>query len=303
MNIKNLDLNLLRVFNAIYMARSVSRAATALDLTQPAVSQGLARLRNLIGDPLFIRASGGVAPTPHADRLAGPVREALWALENAVLQSTRFDPEHSDKTFHLHMTDIGEGRFLPELITAIRRRAPNVRIETLRVPTDEIGQALDHGRIDLAFGYLPVLKDTCCAHLLPDRYIVLLRRGHPLAARRTRKPIPLSDLQALDFVTVRTHAYTRDALRVLDLEHRIWLTTGHFMGLPGIIQATDLAAIMPRNIALSFAPIKRHIIIEADLPMRHFDVSLHWSRRYDADPANLWLRKLTLALYNHAPQE
>jgi len=303
MHIKSLDLNLLRVFDAIYAARSVSRAAVALDLTQPAVSQGLTRLRNLIGDPLFVRASGGVAPTPHADRLAGPVREALRALENAVLQSARFDPQRSDKVFRLHMTDIGEGRFLPGLITAMRRLAPNTRIESLPVPPAEIGPALDHGRIDLAFGYLPALRDTRNVRLFPDRYIILVRRGHPLAAGRPRRPIRLSDLQALDFITVRTHAYTRNALQALGLEHRIRMTTEHFMGLPSIIQVTDLAVIMPRNIALSFAPPEGHTIIEAAFPMREFDVSLHWSRRYDADPSNRWLRKLVLDLYAEPPEQ
>src|SRR3954462_7847567 len=119
-----IDLNLLRLFDAVYRARSVSRAAEQLELTQPAASQQLTRLRALIHDPLFVRAPGGVRPTPKAQRLAEPVRHALVTLEQALGESAGFDPGESKRTFRIHMSDIGEGRFLPPLMAALRAQAP-----------------------------------------------------------------------------------------------------------------------------------------------------------------------------------
>ncbi|MCC2675271.1 MAG: transcriptional regulator, LysR family-like protein, partial [Ramlibacter sp.] len=134
MHINLIDLNLLRLFDAVYRTGNVSRAAELLDLTQPAASQGLARLRALINDPLFMRAAGGVRPTPKAQRLAGPVRDALATLEQALGETAGFVPMQSSRTFHIHMSDIGEGRFLPQLMLALRERAPEVRIETRPLP-------------------------------------------------------------------------------------------------------------------------------------------------------------------------
>lgn len=300
MNIKTLDLNLLRVFDAVYSAGSVSRAAALLDLTQPAVSQGLTRLRTLIGDPLFIRAAGGVAPTPRAQRMAQPIHDALQALESAALDSAPFDPLQSDRRFRLHMTDIGEGQFLPRLAQAMRLRAPRAHIETMRLPVPELAPALDQGRIDLAFGFLPGLQDVQSAVMFQDRYIILMRRDHPFALKPHPAPIPLDDIRALEFIAVRTHAYTHTALEALHMQSRIRLTTEHFMALPTVIDSSDLAVIIPRNIARSFVPAERYAIVEADFPLREFDVGIHWSRRQDGDPAHRWLRSLVLELYQES---
>ncbi len=295
-----LDLNLLRVFDAIYTARNVSRAATALDLTQPAVSQGLTRLRNLVGDPLFVRAAGGVVPTVRAQRTAPAIHEALYALESAVQGSAGFDPAQAERVFRLHMTDIGEDQFLPRLITTARLRAPRTRIETMRVPLNDPEASMDQGRVDLAFGFLPGLKSMRSAILFQDRYIILMRKGHPFARQHGARLRTLDAIQTLDFITVRTHAYTRTALEALSAASRVRVTTEHFMALPALIEATDLAVIIPRNIALSFAPRGHYAIIEADLPRHEFDVGIHWSHRYDKDPANRWLRDLALELYQDA---
>lgn len=300
MHIKDIDLNLLRVFDAVYRTRNVSRAAEALDLTQPAVSQGLTRLRLLVKDPLFMRASGGVQPSPRADRLAPAVRRALGTLEEALSESVQFDPLQSKKTFRIHMSDIGEGRFLPDLMTALRQRAPGVRIETLPLPIASIADALDSGRTDFAFGFLPNVKDTQRVQLLKDRYIVLLREGHPFAAqyqrRRSGKAL-LDDLHQLEFVAGRTHSDTLRILQLLKLEDRVRLTAEHFMVLPAIVRATDLAVVMPRNIAQGFAAEGGYTLIEPPFPLRDFTVSLHWSQRFESDPGNRWMRQTLLDLF------
>lgn len=295
MHIKDIDLNLLRLFDAVYRMRNVSRAAELLDLTQPAASQGLTRLRALIHDPLFMRSAGGVQPTPKAQRLAEPVRQALAMIEQALGETAGFDPAQSSRSFHIHMSDIGESRFLPALMVALREQAPGVRIETRPVPGEQITGALDAGRIDFAFGFLPLVKDTQRLRLLADRYVVLLRAGHPFTRRRRAGKALLEALHELEFVGVRSHVDTLRIMQELRLEGRMRLVTEHFLALPSIVKATDLAAIMPRNIAQGFEG--GYAIVEPAFAQREFDVSLHWSRRFEADPGNRWLRALIEGLF------
>ena len=297
MHINDIDLNLLRVFDAVYRARSVSRAAESLGLTQPATSQGLTRLRLLVKDALFVRAPGGVMPTPKAERLAVAVQSALATLEQALNEAEQFMPAQSSKVFRIHMSDIGEVRFLPDLMVALRRLAPGVRIETSPLASSDIAQALDSGRIDFAFGFLPTVKDTQRVPLLKDRYIVLLREGHPFIKRRRSGQALLDDLHQLEFVAVRTHSDTLRILQLLQLEDRLRLSTEHFMVLPGIVKATDLAVVMPRTIAHLFAAAGGYTIIEPPFPLRDFTVSLHWSRRFEDDPGNQWMRQTIVALF------
>ena len=295
MHIKDVDLNLLRLFDAVHRTRNVSRAAELLDLTQPAASQGLSRLRTLIGDPLFMRTARGMQPTPKAQRLAVPVRHALVTLEEALGETAGFEPAQSGRTFHIHMSDIGESRFLPELMVALRERAPGLRIETRPVAREQITEALDAGRIDFAFGFLPVVKETQRMKLLEDRYVVLLRAGHPFTRKRRTGAALLEGLRELEFVGVRSHADTLRIVQQLRLESRLRLVTEHFMVLPAIVAATDLAAVMPRNIARGFEG--GYAIVEPDFPQRDFVVSLHWSRRFESDPGNRWLRGVIEALF------
>lgn len=304
MHIKDIDLNLLRLFDVVYRTRNVSRAAELLDLTQPAVSQGLTRLRLLIKDPLFMRAPGGVQPSPKADRLADAVRSALSTIEQAFNESVQFEPLQSRKTFRIHMSDIGESRFLPTLMMGLRESAPGVRVETSALPANTIGDALDTGRIDFAIGFLPTVKDTQHVQLLKDRYVVLLRAGHPFVQKFKRRKkngnALLEDLKQLEFVAVRTHSDTLRILQLLQLEDRLRLTTEHFLVLPAIVRATDLCVVMPRNIARGFAEEGGYAIIEPAFPLRDFTVSLHWSKRFESDPGNRWMRQSLLALHADA---
>jgi DNA-binding transcriptional LysR family regulator len=295
MHLKDLDLNLLRLFDAVYSTRKVSRAAELLDITQPAASQGLTRLRALMRDPLFMRSRGGVQPTPLAQRLAIPVRHALATLEQALGESTGFDPRASRRVFQIHMSDIGEGRFLPQLMAELRKRAPGVRVETRPVPREQITEALDNGRIDFAFGFLPMVKETERVQLLKDRYIVLLRKGHAFTRKRLAGKALLAALHDLEFVAVRAHVDTLRIVQQTGLEDQVRLVTEHFTVLPAIVAATDLAAIMPRNIAHEFSTA--YAIVEPDFPKSEFTVSLHWSRRFGAEAGNRWLRTVIEELF------
>jgi DNA-binding transcriptional LysR family regulator len=295
--LKDLDLNLLRLFDAVHRTGNVSRAAELLDLTQPAASQGLGRLRTLLQDPLFMRTAGGVQPTPKAQRLAAPVRQALATLEQALGESAGFDPAHAARTFELHLSDIGEGRFLPELMAALRERAPGVRLHSRPLPREQVMEALDAGRIDCAIGFLPLVRESQHVRLLDDRYVVLLREGHPFTRKRRTGAALLKALRELEFVAVRSHADTLRIVQQSNLQDRLRLVTEHFLVLPAIVRATDLAAILPRNIARGF---QGYAIVEPPFPQRDFTVSLHWSRRFEADPGNRWLRGVIEELFREA---
>jgi len=152
MNVRELDLNLLHVFAAVHAMRSVSRAAERLELSQPAVSHALTRLRLALRDPLFTRAPGGVRPTPKADQFARQVEAALQLLDVALHEAERFDAARSQRRFVVHMSDIGADEFLPQLMADIGACAPGVRVEAVQLAPEAIGPALEEGRLDLALG-------------------------------------------------------------------------------------------------------------------------------------------------------
>ncbi len=312
-----LDLNLLRLFDAVYRSGSVSRAADQLKISQPAASNGIARLRALLGDALFARVHGGVRPTPVADHLAVAVKAALDLLAGAMSRTRSFEPARSPRLVRLHMSDIGEARFLPALMTALHAQAPGVRVECRALPHSRIAGLLDSGELDFAFGFLPSVLSTERVALVQDRYVVMVRDGHPVlqraavparpagraatAARPTRRGVALADLRKLDFVAVRSHSQTVHILELLGLQDRVRLSASHFLALPAIVRSTDLAVVMPGHIARDFAAAGGHAVIESRLPLQDFTVSLHWSRRRESDPALTWLRGLIQKLFAPAP--
>jgi DNA-binding transcriptional LysR family regulator len=296
MDIRTLDLNLLRIFDAIYRERSVSRAAESLGLSQPAVSQGLGRLRRVMKDALFTRAAGGVAPTADADTLARTVQQALQLVHQALQNADRFDPASARRTFRLHMSDIGEAEFLPALMQHVRRRAPGLRIETQQLEYAQIENALDGARIDMAFGFLPGVEKTRSQRLLSERYVVMARADHPVLTPRPSR----AELARLDWVVVRHHTETARVLERLGLADRVRLSIPHFMVTPAILGRTDLAVVLPQRIATKFAHGGGFIVAHPRWGLTDFTVAVHWSARMHRDPANEWLRRLVIELF-HEP--
>src|SRR5712675_2553936 len=157
MNVLDVDLNLLRVFDAVLREKSVTTAAAGLRLTQPAVSNALARLRALFDDALFVRTQAGMDATPFARELGEPVRQALALLESALAHGPGFDAATSARAFRFYMSDLGQIEFLPPLIERLQRVAPGVRLEAVALDVDDIAGALPAGTLDLATGFLPGL--------------------------------------------------------------------------------------------------------------------------------------------------
>lgn len=300
-NISQLDLNLLRLFDAVYRTRSISKAAQQLGLSQPATSQALTRLRVALGDPLFERTSMGVRPTERADRLARSVQAGLAVLEAGLEESADFDPLTSTANIRLHLTDIGEARFLPRLMEALRQRAPRVQLTAQAWPQDTLSESLDNGQLHFAIGFLPNVTETAQQELIADRYLLLLRAGHPFARLAQSEHVSPERLRELDYVVVRSHAATARILQLWGLEHRVRLVTSSFLALPAIVRSTDLAVLMPREIALGFQPPDQYLLVEPGLPLKDFTVSLHWSRRFEQRPMQRWFRHLVLELFAQDP--
>jgi len=293
MNTDALDLNLLRTFHAVHAERSVSRAAERLGVSQPTVSHALRRLRLLHRDPLFVRVQGGVAPTARADRLAEAVRLALATLDAALQEGDRYDPVASARTFRLYMSDIGETLFLPRLLRALGERSPKLCLETFQLEEEDILPALESGRIDLALGYIPVLAGVEKQVLLQERYVVVMRAGHPLAGRSPTR----AALRELRYVLVRSHPATTRALQHLGLRDQVRLEIPHFLVLPRILAETDLAVLMPARLAAAFAAMGDYVAWRPRIGLPAFAVSVHWYWRYAGDPGNRWLRELIVALF------
>lgn len=293
-NIGKIDMNLLRVFEAVYRTSSVSRASEELGVSQPAASRAIGKLRLALKDALFVRTQTGVEPTPKAHRLAAPVAAAITALTSALLDTDAFDPMTTHRTFHLNLTDTGEALFLPELLERLNEIAPHARLQSFSTPREEIADALDSGRLDFAVGYLPDLAGTQSLALYQDEHVILLRKEHPLAG-----PPDHDTLASLEFVLVRPHLDTTKILQSLRLDHQVKVTVSHFLALPRVIQGSDLGAWIPARIARAlFLHDGAYSCITPRLPATAFTVTLHWSRRFEHDAAHRWFRQQLLDLFS-----
>jgi DNA-binding transcriptional LysR family regulator len=296
-----LDLNLLQVFAAVHEAKSVSRAAERLNLSQPAVSHALTRLRLAFHDPLFTRSATGVKPTPRADQVARQVEAALRLLQGALHEAQGFDAAVSQRRFVLHMSDLGAAYFLPALTGRLAAAAPGVQIEVVQLAPQAIGTALEEGRLDLAIGFLPQLAGTESIPLLEERYVLLMRRQHPLT-RGLRRREPSEAMRSLHYAVVASHTEPQRALQALGLAGQVRLTLPHFTAAPSILEATDLALVLPTQPARQFAA--RHDLQVLDLPLGlpPFEVAMHWTWRHNHDPGHRWLRENARAVLVQAPR-
>ncbi len=298
MNITDLDLNLLRAFDAIAADGSVTAAGERLGLSQPAISNALARLRKLFGDPLFVRTPRGMRPTPFAQRLAQPVHEALRLIQGALQQHAGFEPKTSGNTFRFYMSDIGEMVFLPGLLERVKRDAPGVKIEVVRTSIKDVHTALEAGEIDLAVGFLPGLTTGMRAQpLFREHYVCMLRADHPvIGAKISAKQFREAAHVLVSYVGTG-HQVIEETFIKEGLSARIAARVPHFLVVPMILARTDLIVTVPSRVATVFAQLGNFKVLKLPIAMPSFEVRLHWHQRYHQDPANRWLREAMTELY------
>lgn len=304
MDIRSVDLNLLVVFDALARHRSVNRAADALNLSQPATSAALARLRALFDDALFVRTGTSMEPTPRASELAPLVHEVVESIRTRILQQAPFDPGSADRGFTVLTPDIGEVAFLPSVLRRLRGEAPLVRLHTRSMPPKAAAEALASGEAELAVGFFPDLQKAGFFQqaLFRTSYTcIVAAENEGVGARLTRK-------QYLDarHVIVRPDGREHMLDRFLDekgWQRQVTLELSHFMSLLAILPGSDLVATVPDDIA---TVLERHIAIRrVELPLRppRADVQLLWHRRMQHDPANRWLRGIFHAVHRRGNDE
>ena len=297
MNVRDVDLNLLRVFDAVLHERGVTPAAARLGLTQPAVSNALARLRVVFGDALFVRTPAGMDATPFARELAEPVRQALALLESALAHGPGFDPATSTRAFRFYMSDLGQIEFLPPLVERVQRSAPGVRLEAVALEVEDIGDALAAGSLDLAVGFLPGLGPPVRRQpLFRDPYVCLMRADHPeIGGKLTRKKFLAASHALVSYKG--GHRVIEEALERAGLARRIALRVAHFTVVPMVLERSDLILTLPSKVARVYLRRGNFKSLPPPVPIPPADVAAHWHERFERDPGNRWLREMIMELF------
>lgn len=291
MDIRNLDLNLLVIFDAMARHRSVIRTAEAVGLSQPATSAALARLRSVFDDALFVRAGSEMQPTPRALELAPAVHRVVETISTEILQQTAFDPARAERSFTILTPDIGEIAFIPGVLRRLRSEAPQVRLHAVSMPRKAAAEALESGQAELAVGFFPDLQKAGFFQqsLFRTSYSCITCAGNS----EVGASMSMAQFLAARHVVVRPEgrAHTLDKLLEEQGHHRrVMLELSHFMSLLSILPGSDLIATVPDDIATA---VGRHIHIKhIRLPLRPpvIEVQQFWHRRMQHDAANRWLR-------------
>ena len=303
-NFRTLDLNLLKMFDAVMLERNVTRAAERLSMTQPAASNALRRLREATREELFLPTSSGVVPTVHAQGLWPIVRNALRNLEQAFVPQA-FDARHDERLFTLAMSDATAALFVPVLVQALQRERSRVDLRVVDLRTRDPRPLLEQGEADAALGFFPDVRaalaaesDTALTRLEPlyqCQYACVMRRDHPLAADGA---LTLDTYCAADHLRVnfagRPRGFVDEALAQQGRRRRVMLTVTQFATAGSVVHQSDLLTVLPRSFvpATGFAPELALRPLPFELPA--IEVGLLWHRRHEQDTAQRWLRE-TLA--------
>jgi DNA-binding transcriptional LysR family regulator len=293
------DLKLLQLFDLLYDARSVTRVAEQLGQSQPTVSIWLARLREYLHDPLFIRTPGAMAPTPQADALIGPCREILESLRRFTAWEIAFDPATAQRRFRICMTDASHITLLPRLLAHVRAQAPGVRLEVARIDGNT-ERALESGEADLAIGYVPWLGGGIYQQQLYEQdWVCLTNRHHPRI--RGRLGVKRYRAEGHVAITAGTGAQLLEQALVRErIDRQVVLELPGFLGLGAIIQSTDLITTLPRHIGETLAQANDLAVHACPIPVEGFAVRQHWHARYHHEAGNRWLRSMVIQLFGSA---
>jgi DNA-binding transcriptional LysR family regulator len=303
MNLKDIDLNLLVVFNQLFTEKSVSAVAANLNLTQPAISNALSRLRRMLGDELFLRTSRGMEPTPYASQLAEPIAFALGTLHDTLNRRSDFDPARSTRKLTLAMTDIGEIYFLPQLMDSLSRLAPGVTISTVRNTAVNLSDEIEAGKVQLAMGLLPQLKSGYFQRrLFQQRYVCMFRKGHAM----DRQQISVEEFSAAQHVVVIAegtgHATVDESIQRRGIRRNVRLTVPHFVALGHILASTDMVATVPERYAQACLQPFDLRYVPHPVPLPTIGINLFWHAKFHRDPENQWLRSVVFDLFSDQEQ-
>lgn len=302
-DLRNIDLNLLLVFDVIYRVRNTTRAAEQLHLTQPAVSNALKRLRDQFDDVLFVKTPTGMEPTPRADGIAKLLDEGFASIRQAVQAGQAFDPATASRTFRLYLSDIGQSAFMPPLVAKLQKLAPHIRISTHYFPLEIAQQMMKLGQLDLALGNFTGLHaDFIQQKLLNEAYAVLVRKKHPKIGAKISMEQFFAAKHVIYTPTAGSHIRFEAELDAFSAKagkaRQVVLRLAHSFGIDRIVAASDLIACVPYRAALSLSNSDgvRALALPFEIPS--VDISQFWHERSHRDDGHQWLRTLIFELFH-----
>ncbi|MEO7106996.1 MAG: LysR family transcriptional regulator [Rhodoferax sp.] len=311
-SLRSLDLNLLKVFDAVMSERSLTKAAQQLSLTQPAVSNALRRLRDALGDELLVRKGRTLEPTARGQELWQSVRDTLKRLQAALAPSV-FEPVTATNAFVLTMADATAAELLPPLVALIAEHAPGVSLRVVPLTTRDPRRLLDEGHADLAIGNFPAAMSDLTARaqagetvsflyhrLFHGDYVCVMRKGHPLA----KEPLTLNRYCAARHMLVsfsgRAFGFIDEALASMGRNRRVVLTVNQFFTAGKVVAHSDLLTVLPRHFINVTGFADQFVLRELPFAAPKVQVDALWHERQDASSAHAWLRAQVVQLANEA---
>ncbi len=320
MSIGRIDLNLIKVFDAVYEDRNLLRAGKRLNLSQSAVSHALTRLREVVGDELFVRTAKGMVPTARAAAMADGLRDSLRRIE-ATLGVKPFDPGKSTRRFAIAANDHLTAVMVAELSRLMIEEAPDVDLVVRPSTRLDLAEQIDVGKIDIAVGIFAQVPSRLSSRtLMTQGELIVMRKGHPASRRK----LALRDLARYPLVTVSVggqeegavggfilerglarqaemfdrHAL-EEALSVEGLAPRYRTTVPHSLAIPALLRGSDMLSIMPSSLAHSLAGAGELLMREPPYPSARSTFRAVWHSRNDHDPAHLWLQECVARVAEH----
>ncbi|QIB64142.1 LysR substrate-binding domain-containing protein [Kineobactrum salinum] len=300
-NLRNVDLNLLKVFQAVLAEQSISQAAAMLCVSQPAVSNALRRLRELYSDPLFVRTANGMIPTARAQELSRPINRALEDIAQTLVTDEAFRPDTSQRVMNVALTDYGELYFLPRIVRRLAREAPGMEVSCLPNPGATLGLDMRSGAVDLVWDWVTIDDpDFVVEPVFCDAGYCLARKGHP----KIDGELSLETFLEVEHVALLpTRGHTPRVELTLEkkgLARKVITEVSHLVVMPQIVATTDLVATMPERLARFYAR-------EMDLqvlpnPLNYDEVVVYqmWHRHFENDDGHRWFRQLTAKISSEA---
>ncbi|MFM0055060.1 LysR family transcriptional regulator [Paraburkholderia phytofirmans] len=289
-NLRRLDLNLLVTLDVLLSEHNVTRAAERLNFSQPSVSVHLAKLREVLGDPLLLPGPRGMRPTARAEALREPLREALEALERAVAPARPFDPAEATQSWRIAATDYVESTIILPALAGLRAAAPGTRLAVVELVPPRLARQAEQGEIDLGFHTSEGAPEGLRHRLLfAERYVLVGRAGHP---RLKRRPT-LAQFCKLEHVIVSPDGggftgVTDEVLAKAGLTRRVVLSMPHFLFMLSALANTDLVGMLPERLVRDNSALR---VVEPPLDVPGYEIAMLWHERSHRDPAHQWLRE------------
>ena len=301
MDLNKIDLRLLQVLEATHRLGSLTAASEELYLSQPALSHALNRLRSAFDDPLFVRTSRGMQPTPRADQLVESARRIQATVRAELGPTMAFSAGALERTFRLGMTDVGEMVFLPSLVQRLRREAPGVNVVSMTMPARNISEGLKAGTIDLAIGPFPDLAGAeLKQRILFERgFLCLVSADHPrIQGKSLSVDQFLEEPHLVVFSLGRVAEAFERYLGEKRLTRRVMLSVPHMLCVPSVVAQSDLIATVPQSAAQAFKDLPGLKLLEPPIAPPKIRVGLYWSERFSREPGNAWLRSVLVDLFS-----